>query len=161
MPRFADLADAGRRLAVVLADGIDRERAVLLAAIPNGVPVALEVADALGLPVRALPVRRDEAGVTIEPVGELDGAVAVVVDDGVETGTVARAAAHALQGCGAAELVLAVPVCSREAMAELSRLYDRIVAVDIPLARRALSWHFDRFDTIDEPTALGLLHARS
>lgn len=161
MARFADLADAGRRLAVVLADGIDRERAVLLAAIPNGVPVALEIAEALGIPVVALPVRRDDEGAIAEPPGDLAGTVAIVVDDGVETGTVARAAAWALRDSGAAELVLAVPVCSREAMADLERRYDRVIAVDIPLARRALSWHFDRFDTVDEATALGMLRARS
>lgn len=161
MATFANLADGGRRLAVAMSDVIDRERAVLLAAIPNGVPVALEIGHALGTPVRALPVHRSSEGAVVEPIGELSGAVAIVVDDGVETGAVARAAAWALRDCGAAELVLAVPVCPREAMADLARRYDRVLAVDTPLVRRSLAWHYTDFDTIDEATAYELLDSRS
>ena len=163
--RFASLADAGQRLAVVVADEVDRERAIVLAVMPNGVPVALELADALGLPVRGLPAIRSDDGVRIEVAAglaaELAGRCVLVVDDGVETGTVARAAAPALRSAGVAELVLAVPVCPREAMADLSHRYDRIIAVQTPMVRRSLAWHYADFDTIDEATAVGLLAARS
>ena len=76
----------------------------------------------------------------------------VVIDDGVETGTVARAAASALRASGVARLVLAVPVCPQEAWAELERRYDLVVAVSKPTTRRELTWHYDDFDTIDEST---------
>ena len=82
-----------------------------------------------------------------------------MIDDGVETGSVARAAAIALRELKPRRLVLAVPVCSREAMAGLARLYDEIIAVDRPLGRRALAWHYDDFDTIDDATATRLLEA--
>lgn len=167
MARFANLADAGQRLAVTLADEIDRDRSVLLAVIPNGVPVGVEVADALGLPVRGLRVERSDTGVTIPGVEEqlsgidLATTTLIVIDDGVETGTVARAVAPALRSAGAGVIVLAVPVCPREAMADLTLRYDRIVAVQTPMARRALSWQFEDFDTIDEARAAELLAGRS
>lgn len=165
MSRFANLRDAGERLAVLLADAVDREAAILLAVVPNGVPVAVAAADALGLPVRALPVQRTEGGVSIvlpsELADEIAGRSVLVVDDGVETGTVARAAAPALRAAGVGELVLAVPVCPREAMADLAHRYDRVLAVQTPMARRSLAWHFEDFDTIDEATAYRLLSARS
>lgn len=165
MSRFANLADAGQRLAVTIADEIDRERAIVLAVVPNGVPVAIELSDALGLELRALPIERSDAGVAVQLSPELteiiNSRIVVLVDDGVETGTVARAAASTLRAAGITELVLAVPVCPREAMADLTHRYDRIIAVQTPMARRSLTWHFDDFDTIDDATAYAMLGRRS
>ena len=63
---------------------------------------------------------RDEAGRRLaaalghlrgEPVDQpLDGRVAVVVDDGIATGSTARAACQIARALGAAPVVLAVPV---------------------------------------------------
>lgn len=158
MSDFANLVAGGRALGPLLAAEIkDRTDVVLLAAIPNGVPVALGVAESCDAAVRALPVERSDAGVIIAVKPELGGRHVVVVDDGVETGTVARAAAAALRASGVASLTLAVPVCPREAMADLQHRYDAIVAVARPMARRDLAWHYDDFDTIDEHTAMRLL----
>ena len=49
---------------------------------------------------------------------------------------------------------------SREALAHLSHLYDQIIAVDMPLGRRSLAWHYTTFDTIDDETAERLLEAQ-
>lgn len=151
--RFADLASAGRVLAAALAVAASPwESPVLVAALPNGVPVAIAVAESLGWPLLLADVHRDgEARVDIE--GDVAGRVAVLVDDGVETGTVATAAAAALRGAGAHRLVLAVPVCPREARARLDLMYDEVHAVVQPLGRRALHWHFDTLDRIDVDTA--------
>lgn len=146
----------------MLADDIDRERAVLFAVIPNGVPVALEICNALGIPLWPLEVERSDAGVVIAaPKQDLKNALVIVVDDGVETGTVARAAAQTLRAAGVGELVLAVPICPRETMADLSQRYDRIIAAAMPMARRSLAWHFEDFDTIDEVTAYALVDGRA
>lgn len=163
MTDFADLADGGRHLASVLGPALANvEDAILVPAIPNGVPVvagirASGVARCADLPVLGLPVRRSDAGVVIEPVDGLAGRTAIVVDDGVETGTVARAAAGAIRASGAQAVILAVPVCPREALATLQHLYDDVVAPVRPLARRALAWHYADFDTIDETTAARVL----
>jgi len=55
--RFHDRADAGRRLAARLAD-IPAPGLVVLALPRGGVPVAYEVATALGVPLDVLLVRK-------------------------------------------------------------------------------------------------------
>lgn len=158
MSDFASLVDGGRRLAPLLADAVERlPGVVLLAAIPNGVPVALGAAETLAVDVSGLAVQRSAAGASVPARPDLAGRHVVVVDDGVETGTVARAAAASLREVGVASLRLAVPVCPREAEADLQHRYDEVIAVVRPLARRALAWHYRDFDTIDVPTAERLL----
>lgn len=158
MRDFASLADAGRRLAPALADAIEGlVDPVLLAVLPNGVPVALAIRETLPVPVRGLAVERSADGVVIRPDAALAGRHVIVVDDGVETGTVARAAGRALVDSAVASATLAVPVCSRESIAALQHHYDRIVAPVRPMVHRSLAWHFDDFDTIDEATAVRLL----
>ena len=161
MKRFANLADAGRALAeCVLADiGADAS-SIVLAAVPNGVPVALPVAAALGVSAAPLPVERRDEGPVIGALPEVSGRRVIIVDDGVETGSVARAAASAVRALGPERLVLAVPVCPRDAMADLVRRYDAIIAVERPFGRRSLAWHFDDFDTLEPDAALAMLRAQ-
>ncbi len=158
MSDFANLGDAGARLAdplrVALADVGDP---LVLAVQPNGVPVAIGLRSRWAVEVRGLVTERSADGVLVRAPADLAGRDVVVVDDGVETGTLARAAAGALRAVGVASLTLAVPVCPREIQVDLERRYDRIVAVVRPIARRRLDWHYDDFDTIDEPAALALL----
>lgn len=158
MREFATLADAGRRLGAELEPRIGSWiTPTLLPVLPNGVPVARGIREVCALPWSALPVERGEEGVAVPRLDGVEGVTAIVVDDGVETGTVARSVAPMLRESGVSRLVLAVPVCSREAMADLSLRYDEIVAVTTPLVRRSLAWHFVDFDTIDEQEALRLL----
>ncbi|MHB1212868.1 MAG: phosphoribosyltransferase, partial [Candidatus Nanopelagicales bacterium] len=119
MSDFASLADGGRRLAPVLAEAVGGlPGVVLLAAIPNGVPVALGAAETLALEVSGLAVERSEAGACVPARPDLAGRHVVVVDDGVETGRVARAAAASLRASGVASRRRAGPVCPREAAAD-------------------------------------------
>lgn len=156
---FADLADAGRHLQELLAErGLTD--ATLVAIVPNGVPVAEPVAEALGLPLVGATVLRDG-----EPrAGSLPaippGTTAVVIDDGVETGTAALVVGLALRERDCGRLLLAVPVCPREAEPRLRGVYDEIIAVERPLVRRDLHWHYRDFDTVSEEEALGRLRER-
>jgi predicted phosphoribosyltransferase len=158
MSDFPNLAGAGRALGPVLQGALSfTADPLLLAVIPNGVPVALGIRETYDIPVRGLPVQRSADGVVIAPDASLAGRNVVIVDDGVETGTVARAAAAAMVASGVASVVLAVPVCSRESQATLQHRYDQVVALVRPLVHRSLARHFDDFDTIDEATALRML----
>jgi len=86
--KFRDFADAGEQLAPLLVDWLTAE-CVLIAIAPGGVPVA-KAAQATGLlPELELHEFRGEL-----PSGIAGGTV-VVIDDGVETGTAARAMARA------------------------------------------------------------------
>lgn len=161
MKSFANLADAGRALAALVQEEFtDASDVIVLAAIPNGAPVAIPVAAVLGVRATGLQIDRTVDGPVIGTLPDAADRVVIVIDDGVETGSVARAAAIALRELKPRRLVLAVPVCSREAMAGLAHLYDEIIAVDRPLGRRALAWHYEDFDTIDEAAATRLLEAQ-
>jgi predicted phosphoribosyltransferase len=159
---FANLADGGTRLAPLLREALaEVPEPLLLPVLPNGVPVAVGVASTWPVEVRALAVTRGDDGVVVHPEADVAGRHVVVVDDGVETGTVARAAVAPLRAAGVASLTLAVPVCPREALADLALRYDRIIAAVRPLVRRDLAWHYADFDTIDEATALQRLAEHS
>ena len=160
MRRFANLTDGGARLVDSVRAAIDPAQApILVAIIPNGVPVAEPIGDALDLPILGADIER-EGDPRVVAVPEGAGKHVIVVDDGVETGTASRLVGMAMREAGASRLLLAVPVCPRQAEAELQHVYDGIIAVERPLARRDLRWHFDDFDTIDEAEARRRLDAR-
>jgi putative phosphoribosyl transferase len=151
--RFANLGESGLQLGDRLVEEGIGAGALALAVVPNGVPVARETARRAGLELAGLRVNRSNERVRVVALPDVSGRSVLVIDDGVETGRVARAVATALRDVGASEVVLAVPVCPRKAMAELSPRYDRIVAVETPVASQPLASHFDDFDIIDEATA--------
>jgi putative phosphoribosyl transferase len=93
------------------------------------------------------------------PAVELVGRTAVVVDDGIATGSTARAACAVARAHGAARVVLAVPVAPPSAVQELGREVE-VVSVETPEHLWAIGeWYRDFSQTSDEEVA-GLL-ARS
>ena len=99
--KFRDFADAGEQLAPLLLDWLTAE-SVLIAIAPGGVPVA-QAAQATGLlpelPLNICgPARPPGESVSevapqlqLQLPADLAGRTVVVIDDGVETGTAARA----------------------------------------------------------------------
>ena len=63
------------------------------------------------------------------PAVEVAGRVVVLVDDGLATGVTAVAAARVLKARGARAVVLAVPVCPRDAQEWLRSEFDEIVCL--------------------------------
>lgn len=179
--RFADRRDAGRRLAEHLKD-VRLADPVVVALPRGGVPVAAEIAEALGAPLEILVVRKlgapdnPEYGVgalaedgtrVIDPEaaavlgirnGELDaitareqdelrrrvhaygnrpapdvhGRTVVIVDDGAATGLTDVAAIQASRRQEPCWVVLALPVCSVEALALLRGEADQVVCLRAP-----------------------------
>jgi putative phosphoribosyl transferase len=142
---FVDLADGGRRLAPLVEDRV-RGGAVVVSVGEGGQVTGAAVAAALGVEVIHLETRRDEVGVEVLVEGvALGGRDVVVVDDGVESGTAALAAARAVRAAGAASVVLGVPVCPRESESALRPAYDDVVAVVRPPVRGSLRGHYETF----------------
>ena len=179
---FLDRRDAGRQLAARLGH-LKRTGVVVLGLPRGGVPVAAEVARALGAPLDACLVRKlgvpfqpelamgaiGEGGVRVinddvvrmaritpeelaevearerevldmrarryrggrEPVG-LRGRTVLVVDDGVATGSTARAACQIARARGAARIVLAVPVAPHDWTTRLGEDADELVCPHTP-----------------------------
>ena len=142
MTQFRDRADAGLRLSEVLATRGEWTDAVVVAIEPTAGPVAEVVAETLHLERFELQAQRVDDGPMLGAVPRIRGRRVIVVDAGVETGAMAHAVAGALRAKAPVELVLAVPVCPREALATLELVYDAVIAVDLPMARRSLRWHY-------------------
>lgn len=89
------------------------------------------------------------------PRVDLRGRVAVVVDDGIATGSTARVACLVARQLGAERVVLAVPVAPADTLTHL-READEVVCVSAPAHFRAVGAHYDDFSptTDDEVVAL-------
>ena len=212
--RFTDRADAGRRLAEhLLAQRRPwtADDAVVLGIPRGGVPVAVEVAQALGLPLDVLVVRKlgvpyqrelamgavGEGGVRVlneevlrasglggaeltavertetreveercarfragRPAVPLRGRVAVLVDDGVATGSTLRAACRIARAHGAAGVVVAVPVASVEAVRLLRAEADDVVVLSVPAWFSSVGQWYDDFEQVSDETVVRLLAER-
>lgn len=208
--RFADRADAARRLADRLQQMRLAPPVVVLALPRGGVPIAVGIAAALGAALDVLPVRK--IGLAWQPElavaalvdgdppelvidhevqrasglsrAEIDaaaqreaaelarrrerylggrapialaGATAIVVDDGIATGTTMRAALQALRRRHPARLVLAVPVAPADTLARLRGEVDDIVCLATPEPFRAVGLHYADFHQVSDEEVLAAL----
>lgn len=90
-------------------------------------------------------------------VSDLSGEDVVVVDDGVATGATMRACLQRVRTDGPRSLVVAVPVGPRDAIAELRKLADEVVALETPEAFRAVGAYFENFDQVSDREAKSYL----
>jgi putative phosphoribosyl transferase len=199
--RFKDRRHAGEILGATLAR-MDPDDPVVYALPRGGVPVGVEVANALDCPLDVLVVRKigvpfqpelamgaiAERGVIVrnsdvisqamidedefaavvrherrelerrvatyrvgaEPV-PASGRTALIVDDGLATGSTAQAAVAVLQKMGASEVWVAVPVAPRDTAARLAKTADRVVVLEQPASFGAVgSWYRDFTQTSDD-----------
>jgi predicted phosphoribosyltransferase len=204
---FANRADAGRRLATLLAHLRDDDPVVL--ALPRGgVPVGAEIAEALGSPLDVILVRKlgvphqpelamgalGEDGVRVlnddvlrhtrvrdtdlaaverrereelerraaafrggRPMTPLRERTAIVVDDGIATGSTARAALQVARAHGARRVVLAAPVAPPGTAAAFARDADEVVIVEQPAHMWAIgAWYAD-FAQLSDAAVLEIL----
>lgn len=206
--KFVDRQHAGRLLAERIQELHLREPLVL--ALPRGgVPVAYEIAHALGAPLDVLIVRKvgapgyEEFGIgavtednhywidpqamnrfssravdidrTLEKergevkrrielyrekraLPELRGRSVVVVDDGLATGVTARVACGYLRKQGAAEVILAVPVCSPRTSEMLRDEVTQFVCLHEPEDFFAVGQFYQRFHQLEDHEVLNFLH---
>jgi predicted phosphoribosyltransferase len=103
-------------------------------------------------------VRRYREGSARLPV---TGRTAVVVDDGMATGSTAKAACLVVRAGGASRVVMATPVASSHAVALLRDVADEVVVLEVPGLFVAVGQWYRRFDqTDDDEVVAGLARAR-
>jgi putative phosphoribosyl transferase len=94
---------------------------------------------------------------------ELDGRIAIVVDDGIATGATARVACRVARHLGAARVVLAVPVAAAESVREMegAEEVDEVVFVSAPEAFYAVGAHYRDFTPTSDDEVSVLLERAS
>jgi len=208
MELFLDRVDAGRQLANALSEFAHSPDVVVLGLPRGGVPVAYEVACALGVPLDVLVVRKvgvpgqeelamgavangdvlvcnepviDSLGISMAEVRsvaqqkslevverqrlfragraplEVDDKIVLVIDDGLATGATMRAAVQSLRMRRPRQIIVAVPVASAEAHADLANLADRCVCLQIPEPFHAVGYWYRHFDQVSDATVCSLL----
>jgi len=85
------------------------------------------------------------------------GRTVILVDDGIATGSSARAALRSLRRRGAGRLVLAAPVASPDTIAELAGEADEIVCLLEPRDFRAVGQFYDDFRPVSDEEVVDLL----
>ncbi len=209
---YADRREAGRILAAALRVYAHRSDVVVLALPRGGVPVAYEVATALGAPLDVFLVRKlgtpgqpelamgaiASGGVRvinddvvrmlgIEPsvidavareeqreldrrqrtylqgraAIPLDGKVAILVDDGLATGSTMKAAARAARQLAPARVVVAAPVGAADTCREMAAYADEVLCVRTPEPFSAVGLWYDDFDQTTDEEVMRLIRERA
>jgi putative phosphoribosyl transferase len=88
---------------------------------------------------------------------DIGGRTAILVDDGIATGSSIRAAISALRHLHPARLVVAAPVAPLSTCARLRQEVDDLVCVDTPKAFRAIGEFYGNFSQVADQEVTDLL----
>lgn len=91
------------------------------------------------------------------PAPELSGRVLILVDDGLATGATMLAAIAALRQKDPAKIVVAVPVCPPETLAEVERVADETLVLFAPDWFRGVGQFYENFTQLGDETVRLLL----
>jgi putative phosphoribosyl transferase len=206
--RFKNRVEAGRLLAEALRAYAGRGDVLVLALPRGGVPVGLEIARELHVPLDVFLVRKlglpgqeelamgaiatggarvlnEELVSTLgldqdlidavatreraelerrerlyrgdRPPPDVRGKVAVLVDDGLATGSSMRAAVAALREQGPARIVVAVPAAPRQTCDGLRRHVDELVVLKTPQPFYAVGFWYEDFSEVSDEDVRRLL----
>jgi putative phosphoribosyl transferase len=96
-----------------------------------------------------------------EPYPELEGHTVLLVDDGLATGSTMLAAIKAVRTRSPRRVVVAVPIASAEACADLDQAADRTICLETPDPFYGVGvWYEDFSETSDEQVLALLAQAR-
>ncbi|MBA4370117.1 MAG: phosphoribosyltransferase [Coriobacteriaceae bacterium] len=109
---------------------------------------------------QAEALRRERVYRGDAPPLDLAGRTALIVDDGVATGLTLRSAVDSARAHGAARVIVAVPVASREAARLLTEAADDFVAVDVPDFFQAVGTFYSVFGQTSDAEVVEALRAR-
>lgn len=88
----------------------------------------------------------------------LVGRTAVLVDDGIATGSTARAACAVVRALGAGRIVLAAPVCAASSIRQLAADADELVFLQTPRDFAAVGQFYADFRPTGDDEVVELLH---
>jgi putative phosphoribosyl transferase len=91
------------------------------------------------------------------PPLDLHGRTAILVDDGLATGSTMLAAVGVARRLGAVQVIVAVPVASREATERLARRADRVLSLMTPDPFAAVGFWYEDFTQTEDAEVQSLL----
>jgi putative phosphoribosyl transferase len=91
------------------------------------------------------------------PAETVAGRSAIVVDDGIATGTTVRAALRALRRRKPKRLILAVPVAPRDTLRDLGSEVDDLVCLEQPEPFYAIGAFYGDFHQVEDSEVIALL----
>ncbi len=127
------------------------DEVVVMARIVKEEVAAVERSERAELERRAKRFRGDR------PRTSLVGRTAVVVDDGIATGSTARAACQVARAHGASRVILAVPVAPRSSLALLADAADEVVCLATPEPFFAVGQFYRNFTQTSDEDVVELL----
>ncbi|MBW8831445.1 MAG: phosphoribosyltransferase [Burkholderiales bacterium] len=92
---------------------------------------------------------------------DVSGREVIMVDDGLATGTTAKAALEALRRRHPSKLVLAVPVAPEDTVREISGMVDEIVCLGMPDPFHSIGLHYEDFHQLEDEEVLAILRSFS
>jgi putative phosphoribosyl transferase len=107
--------------------------------------ISAEAVESIIAHERAELERREKAYRRGRTPVRLTGRIAIVVDDGIATGSTMRAAVSAIKAQSPARIVVAAPVASIESCVELEQFADACVCVATPELFRAVGFFYADF----------------
>jgi len=105
--------------------------------------------------------RRAESYRQGRPRLDLTAATALIIDDGIATGSTARAAVEVARKLGANRVVVAAPVASLEAVRMLSSIADQVVYLTAPPGFLAIGEFYADFSPTTDTEVVDLLEQRA
>jgi len=87
----------------------------------------------------------------------IEGSTAIVIDDGIATGTTVKAALKALQRRRPLKLVLAIPVAPAGSIAELRPHVDELICLHQPEPFGAIGYFYEDFHQVPDEEVIRLL----
>jgi putative phosphoribosyl transferase len=121
--------------------------------VPAGTFAAVQQREGAELARRLAQLR------AVRPRVPLPGRVVVVVDDGIATGSTARAACAVVRAQGAARVVLAAPVVAEDTAAALAAEVDELAYVLAPARFGSVGRHYADFGQTRDDEVVELLRA--
>jgi len=103
--------------------------------------------------------RRAERLHSHRPMIDLKGMTAIIVDDGLATGSSAIAACEVARARGAKHIVVAVPVSPIDGPARLRRVADEFVGVETPARFEAVGSHYGNFHPVSDEEVIAILES--
>jgi putative phosphoribosyl transferase len=127
------------------------ERVVALSGITATELAAAELRERAALDDEVRRLRGDR------PRIPLTGRTAVLVDDGIATGSTARAGCAVARALGATRIVLAAPVCARDSARQLAADADEVICLALPRNFAAVGQFYADFRATPDADVVDLL----